>query len=599
MLSKSLWHAGTRATILLLFSLIASLTLPAQVGITLRPSLPSPQPVGTSILWTATLNGATGSPFYRFLTHPTGSIAWNLVRDNSQVKTLPWTVLQEGSYDVSVFATVGAKIYQAQASFQFISRVTAGVPVVSSTQNPLVALYSAPPCPSGSISVSFWQASGGPKQTTPAQTCQPSLSSNFYIEGLRTGTPYTIQQQVVVGGQTISGPMLGFKPGKINYPLPTFNIVTPPNSQTSSNDDVMLVAFKALKNSPPYYPPAAYDLLGNVLWYYWNPESPKTPQNGYLLRPVAGGTMLVFEDPGNALREIDAAGNLVRETNKFPINSQLQKLGQATTTCLSHEALRLPNGHTVTIGSVEKMLTNVQGPGPVDVLGDLVIDLDQNFQVAWTWNSFDFLDTSRKAVLGEKYSGSCPLSLAPQANDWTHANSLLLTSDGNLLLSLRNQDWIVKINYQNGTGDGHVIWSLGPGGDFSIVSSDPWPWFSHQHDIEFDGVNYEVFDNGNTRVAPPPIGLGSGNSRGYVFSLDENAMTTTVLLAADLGTYSPAFGSAELLSNGNYFFLSGNITTGGGQTTELLPSGAPNLDFFWRSAAYRSFRMTDLYTYTQ
>jgi arylsulfate sulfotransferase len=599
MLSKSFWHASTRATLLLLLALTISFHLAAQVSITLRPSLPSPQPVGTSVLWTATLTGASGTPLYRFLTRPAASTAWNLVRDNSQVKTLPWTMLQEGSYDLSVYASIGPKIYQAQASFQFISRVTAGVPVVSATQNPLVALYSAPPCTAGSVSVSFWMASGGPEQTTPAQPCQPGSSSNFYIAGMRAGTPYAIQQQVIVGHQSTPGPVLSFKPGTVNYSLPKFNIVTPPNSQTSTKDDIMLMSFKALKNAPPYYPPVAYDLLGNVLWYYWNPESPKTPQNGYALRPVAGGTVLVFEDPANALREIDPAGNVVRETNKLPINVQLQNLGQDPTVCLSHEALRLPNGHTVTIGSVERLLTNVQGPGPVDVLGDLVIDLDQNFQVAWTWNSFNALDNSRKAVLGEKYSGSCPLALASQANDWTHANSVLLTSDGNLLVSLRNQDWVVKINYQNGTGDGHVIWELGPQGNFSIVSSNPWPWFSHQHDIEFDGVNYEVFDNGNTRVAPPPIGLGSGNSRGYVFSLDENAMTATVLLAAELGTYSPAFGSAQLLSNGNYSFLSGNINTGGGQSTELLPSGAPNLDFFWHSAAYRTFRMTDLYTYTQ
>jgi hypothetical protein len=54
------------------------------------------------------------------------------------------------------------------------------------------------------------------------------------------------------------------------------------------------------------------------------------------------------------------------------------------------------------------------------------------------------------------------------------------------------------------------------------------------------------------------------------------------------------------LANGNYAFLSGNIN--GKQTTdslELLPAGALNSEFFWHSAAYRWFRMTDLYTYTQ
>ncbi len=113
-------------------------------------------------------------------------------------------------------------------------------------------------------------------------------------------------------------------------------------------------------------------------------------------------------------------------------------------------------------------------------------------------------------------------------------------------------------------------------------------------------MNYEVFDNGNTRVSPPPLGLGGGSSRGYVFSLDENNMSATVLLAAGLNSYSPSFGSAQLLANGNYAFLSGNIN--GKQTTqslELLPTGAPNFGFLWNTASYRWFRMTDLYTYTQ
>ena len=109
-----------------------------------------------------------------------------------------------------------------------------------------------------------------------------------------------------------------------------------------------------------------------------------------------------------------------------------------------------------------------------------------------------------------------------------------------------------------------------------------------------------MFDNGNTRVSGPPQGVGGGDSRGYVFSLNESNRTATVILAADLNSYSPSFGSAQLLANGNYAFLSGNID--GQQTTqslELLPSGTLNSEFLWQTALYRWFRMTDLYTYTQ
>lgn len=51
--------------------------------------------------------------------------------------------------------------------------------------------------------------------------------------------------------------------------------------------------------------------------------------------------------------------------------------------------------------------------------------------------------------------------------DWTHANALVYAADdGNLLLSLRDQSWILKIDYQNGSGSSDVLWTLGYRGDF-------------------------------------------------------------------------------------------------------------------------------------
>src|ERR1022692_3452766 len=94
--------------------------------------------------------------------------------------------------------------------------------------------------------------------------------------------------------------------------------------------------------------------------------------------------------------------------------------------------------------------------------------------------------------------------------------------DGNLIVSTRNQDWLYKVDYNNGTGTGNVLWLMGLGGAFAFnnIYADPYPWFSHQHDAEIYNTatgEFTVFDNGTTRVAPPPIGLGSGNSRGMVY----------------------------------------------------------------------------------
>jgi hypothetical protein len=51
----------------------------------------------------------------------------------------------------------------------------------------------------------------------------------------------------------------------------------------------------------------------------------------------------------------------------------------------------------------------------------------------------------------------------------------LSPADGDLVLSIRHQDWVIKIDYRNGAGDGPVVWRLGADGDFAVNSTDPNP----------------------------------------------------------------------------------------------------------------------------
>jgi hypothetical protein len=191
------------------------------------------------------------------------------------------------------------------------------------------------------------------------------------------------------------------------------------------------------------------------------------------------------------------------------------------------------------------------------------------------------------------------LYLAGKANDWTHGNSIhYIPSDGSLVVSQRNQDWVLKIDYANGSGTGNVLWRLGKQGDFVVAGiSDPWPWFSHQHDFEYDGTNYEVYDNGNTRYKANNY---TGNSRGQVWSINESTRTATLLLNVDMGVLSPVVGSAQLLNNGNYQFVNGNLGFHGlpaAQPLEVQRDGTKNLSFLYNVWAYRVFRMKDLYSY--
>ena len=572
----------------------------AQLSVTLTPSLVSPQPVGTVITWTATLTGSS-RPLYQFRV-TSGSVT-NMVRDQSGINTLAWTMLQEGTYTVSVKATDGNTntAVQQQVSFTFTSRITGGTAVVSATAHPLVALYSAPPCAAGQIQVQFQPAGATSWTGTPPKGCQGGASVNFYLAGMLPNSTYRIQHLLTNASGTQTSPQLTFQTGSPPFTLPVFTLLDPPDSSTSSEKILMTSYINTSSIVSQQIGPVATTLSGNLLWYY--PDLAGNQNGSYLVRPAGGGTFLVLigqRYAGQILREIDLAGNLVRETNVPRLNTLLTNMGKSRINWLSHDALRLPNGHTLVLGTVERLLTDIQGPGAVDVLGDMILDLDQNFQLTWSWNAFDFLDQSRTAVLGEScQTGSAcpPLNLASDANDWTHGNALCYLPDGNLLLSMRNQDWVIKIQYQNGTGPGTILWRLGPGGDFNLTNaSGPFPWFSHQHSIYFDGQRYGLFDNGNTRIRQ----AGSGNSRGQAYTLDESGLTATQTLNADLGAYAYHWGSAQTLANGDFHFLVGDLnlpSPGANQSMEVLPSGAIDYTATMQSYGYRSFRLRDLYTY--
>ncbi len=492
-----------------LSALVAGTACFASVNVSLTPSVSSGAPVGTTVLWTAHATDTTNpnaSFVYQYSFGPSGGQM--LVRRDFYIyKNFPWTPTDsEGAYDAQVIArNVSTGVTgTATVIFNVSSRVTGGSPVVSPTNHPLVALYSMPPCPTGkSVRVRF-KGPGDPIwQSTQTKNCTGSSSLNFYVAGMRASTTYEIQHDLINGPFTTSGPIFNFTTGAIPGNI-SFAGYSLPTSYSAPNN----TAYPIVLLSPIGGIPYATGTGGHVVWYL----TPPGVGLGYFVRPVDGGTFFAFLFDGSSipanrlLREYDVAGNIVRETNTAAVSEQLKARGADPVTTFHHDAIRLPNGGTALLGSVEKVAD--QGQGPVDVLGDQVIVLDANMRVVWSWNEWDHLDIRRKAVLDEKCvqnAGGCPYLFNPGynvANDWTHSNGLTLTPDGNMLVSSRHQDWIMKIRYQGGTGDGTLLWRLGAEGDFRTDASVPNPWFSHQHNPEVtpDG-HLTVFDNGNTRVA--------------------------------------------------------------------------------------------------
>jgi arylsulfate sulfotransferase len=604
----------------------------------------SPQLLGTSIKLTASAKDSDPGPVtYRWEVQAPGATSFSIMRDFDLGATFTWTPnYTEGAYQLRLTARdyLAGTSAQTVVNFQVNPLVTGSQAVVVPTANPLVALLSAPPCAAGSTMRVVFEESGvagAAKSFTDWRSCHPG-SMNFYIAGMLANQAYQMNYQVQTGGKTFTSSALTFTTGSIppSLKIPPASVLVPipggnpDHADTNSRLVVMGYA------EPPYIP-AAVDLSDppNTVWYYNSPGAQFT-------RPVSGGTWLAIETglgtgtgvwyPAvftrqQILREFDLAGNTIRETNCDRVMEQLMAMGMTDPLGrFNHDAIRISlpgnplDGYTITLGDVQRIFpAGTEGSaGPIDIIGAIVIVLDQNFQVAGYWNAFDHDCLSSSACLSIQRlaignttcvisNGAIPPSCPPAllsspANDWLHANSIqFLTQDGDLLVSMRDQDWVVKIDYQSGAAGASngILWRLGNEGDFTLTNpppGDPFPWFSGPHNPGFVGntqSTFAVFDNGTSRV--PKYG---GDSRGQVYSIDEVNLTATLTLDADLGLYSYALGSAQALLNGDYLFVPGRPTINGvvsSQSTEVNASGVINYQLQAPSITYRGWRLTDFY----
>lgn len=574
-----------------------------------------PQLVGTPITWTASATDTNaGALDYQFSVSE-GTGAYQILQDYDISNVFVWTeTAHEGHYFVQVIARnlTTNETQSLSIPYAIAPVATGSTPVISTTANPLVALYSTPPCPQGSsMYVSFGVTGTAPFQTNTL-ACSGNFTMNFYVAGMLPGTTYNMNYVLVTGSNSTAGPVSSFTTGKIaaGMEFPAISVLLPSNSETSLTQTVLLL--DPFNNPNRTYIPTAVNLKGQVIWYYPGLAQPDQ-ENAYFIRPLSSATMLMYlNNPSGAVvkqqifREIDFAGNTVRQTDVTRVNQQLASMGVLGITGFNHDAWRLSNGNTLVKGTQEELFPpGTQGSttgDPVDVLGDAIMELDTNMQVIWYWSAFDYLDINHPSPLGETCTPNdpdCPpMSLAPVANDWTHMNSLFyIPSTGDLLVSLRDLDWVLKIDFNNGAGTGDIIWTLGMGGNFNIESSDPYPWFSHQHDVAYQLNGTQIlslFDNGNTRIAENPGGV----SRGQVLSIDESAFTATLELNVNMSGFSPAVGSAQRLNNGDYHFEAGWLNPGAdvyAQAVEVLPNGGYNFELQDNSSTYRGYRMDSLY----
>ncbi len=208
----------------------------------------------------------------------------------------------------------------------------------------------------------------------------------------------------------------------------------PPTSPVQTTTANGATPNPASRSGTPPSPPTFFRLLppifdGNVIWSYLYHGSTVDLIQGIQQLPNGNMLMLISYLSSvsvngtvglvNEIREIDLAGNTVRSLTMDQLNQKLaaSNLRDADGNVYNfrgfhHSVVALPNGHWVMLTDYSKEYSNLPGyPGTTPVLGDAIVDVDQNGNPDWVWNTFDHLDINRH-----------PMNFP----DWTHSNGMAL-----------------------------------------------------------------------------------------------------------------------------------------------------------------------------
>jgi arylsulfate sulfotransferase len=605
--------------LVLMGSMLTGLCLLSGCASSLSPVVSPSEAVvsaGQTAQFTASVNGVPGSGLTWMVNGIPGGSATVGTISSSGLYTAPQS-LPAQPVNVTASPMINALVDQPSqpAVVQFFNPSKPIPGSVASTGNPLVASYSIPAPQGASVEVQFGASTNYGLNTWAQPAPEDGGAVTILVAGMRASSTYHMQALIHLpdGTQALDSDHT-FTTGPLPGPISNITV-----QQTAGDTPAPGVEMLCLDPTDGKGELTALvtDVSGNVIWYYnigtgeW-PFPMKLLPNGHVLlvaSPVTnaqGGISPSSANP-NEVQEIDLAGNILNQITLSEINTGLTAIGASfQIASLHHDILALPNGHFILLGNYNETFNNQPGlPAGTIVTGDALIDWDPELsKPVWTWSAFDHLNPSR-----------IPYGIASGVADWTHSNAVIYSpSDGNIILSMRNQNWIIKINYQNGAGDGSILWHFGYQGDFTLPNGEaPIDWNYGQHYVSIVSPNSSgvfsmmFFDNGDSRLVDAnddvcgTAGTVNCFSDVPIFQVDEYNMTAQVQWEDNLSpAYSICCGDAQTLPNGNIEFdvAYNELTPGLSYVQEVTETQAPQL--IWQMnirgpLAYRAFRIPSLY----
>lgn len=425
-----------------------------------------------------------------------------------------------GGHRLALGAALAASSY-ACGSGDLYDPVACSTPVVSHSAvatketNVLSVLVQSRVTGADSVAVRFGYRDGQLDGVTPAADARDG-DALVPVLGLFPLKPYHARVVAFNGCGTTAGELLAFETGALPNDLPAY-------SATGVAPAPGFVVFAAGSYG------LVIDNAGRVVWYHRFTVGPglnfqPQPNGRYVARPPAAsgetGTWIEIDPIGTVTRTLGCAGGLQPRL---------------------HDMIAQPDGsYWLLCDEIRTADLSAQGrSATARVLGTGVQHRGATGEVLFGWSPFDHLAIELSALE--------PSDLTGANINWTHGNAIDLDRQGNLLLSFRNLNEVVKID----TRTGKVLWRMGGKRNQFTFGNLPLPPFARQHGVRADGDGrLLLLDN-----------LGeSGGSRVEHYTFDEAARSATLsasytsaagLVAQIGGNTQPLSGGHTLVSFGS------------------------------------------------
>jgi len=211
------------------------------------------------------------------------------------------------------------------------------------------------------------------------------------------------------------------------------------------------------------------DMLGNVV-HFWDMQNP--PGLNYQLLPN-GNLMWMGRGP-NAIEKVNGSADELVE-----VDWEGNEVWRYDDPMMNHDFLTLDNGNIMVLRFVDLpkgLQSRLKGGVPGTELngktfGVQVREINRKGQTQWEWNNYEHFDPERDI--------ECTLC---DREVWGYTNSLDVFPNGDVVLSIRRMNKVIRISKQTG----EIIWEWGPE-----------HLLGHQHDVSVcDNGNITIFDNG-------------------------------------------------------------------------------------------------------